>query len=290
MTDVSNPFRRHLLVNPVAPDPFAAGYTEARASASEEASPFDTPIQRRQLDIARDELEAVTLCAIRQTLDGQIPPAELKTILEDRSIQPAGINERKYGLPYGTFPILLARMEKQKLVTIDRTPGRVRVRCYCSGMNPTRPHPFNDAWGKLATGAIDLVDAADDVQTANRARRSINDAISGLVKAQYPIGEVRYILSRMLSDEAQGIVFAMLEEGYEHASVEVVTLTEKIMRTVRATDAAGALRSHIERDLGRAASKAAVSSEIEVLLARGKLRSRRVVPNAGGRPGWRLFA
>lgn len=102
------------------------------------------------------------------------------------------------------FPVVLLRLRRDGVVTIDRTPGRVRVRLADDGRGSR--DDVRGPLGDLAAFGLDLVQAAADDVAAGRARRRIADAFDRLAYGRESVeGLVRAALAPDVAEAALGV-------------------------------------------------------------------------------------
>lgn len=287
----ADPFNPHGKRIPAAADPFQMPPSQVLYEVG--ADLFAPHFTRREFESRYADLLAVALAAIRQAPDAQISPAALRAVLEDGSNRPRGVKldaqGRRAVIGHGMFGAFLARTLAKRDLSIDRTPGRVRVRCWAGAVERNSGASFAHAWGCIAVAALDLIDAADDGKSAARARKAIAGAVATLERAGFPRDEIVHSARRMLAPDVLAIAAPIMGNKLV-PGLGAAPIDSAIMAAVMAAREEGVLRSHLERDLGKTHGKRPVSAAIEGQLARGELQEARRQPLGGGRPGMRLFA
>jgi hypothetical protein len=265
------------------------------------ADPHAPPPERGHIDRHWPDIHRATIDAIRAANDGEgvISPVDLREALtfdraKARDLIEAGGNAGQAALVSpAAFPHVLARLIRERVVALDRTPGRVRVHAF-AGQDRTKPDPYGLHLGRLAIGALDVLDCEEAAPEASaHARRRMIDAAAAMLATGLPPDEIADTVRRLYAPDLAGLILAVvgqaLEAGYSAPSPGSKALAA-VMRQVVATGRTGALEAHVIRDLASTHGREVVRALVALLVSEGRLVRRLASTPIGGRPGWRLFS
>lgn len=207
----------------------------------ETARPFDPFAPLPDAGLIRRHADAIRRAAVAAIEDApgrELPPFILAAVLS-----------RSLGIGRDSFPHALRQLERDAVVTLDRTPGRVRVRL------PEDARTAGDEWrraaGDLAAYGLDLVEAGGDAVAEQRARRKIADAVE---RIPYGEAEVERLIRYALHPEVADAVLSVVRKPVAVRLVE--SLDEvKVLRAVQAAGREGLTWSALRRSMkGRLAA------------------------------------